>query len=48
MRPVSEFSGTSLAKGPHLQSNPGAHQGGRKSPGGGVFASSTDSNKKVS
>ena len=44
-RPVPEFSGASLTR-PHLESRTEAHQGGRKSTGGSVSASSTDTRKK--
>ena len=47
-RPVPVFSGASLTKRPHLESRTEAHQGDRKSTGGNVSASLTDSRKKRS
>ena len=45
-RPMLEPSGASLAERPCLESRTEAHQGGRKSAGGSVSASSVDSRKK--
>ena len=47
-RPVPKSSGTTLAKRPHLESRTETQQGGRKSTGDIVSASSTDSRKKGS
>ena len=47
-RPVTEFSGASLAKRPYLERKIEACPGGRKSPGGSVSASFSDARKKGS
>ena len=46
-QPMPDSRGASLAKKPHLDTNPDSHQGSRKSPGE-VSTSSTNSRKKGS
>ena len=45
-RPVPGSSGPSLAKWPHVKSGNEAHPSGKKSAGGNVSTSSTDTRKK--
>ena len=45
-RPVPGSSGPSLAKRPHLESGNEAHPSGKKSAGGNVSTSSTDTRRK--
>ena len=45
-RPVPGFSAASLAKRPHLESGNEACPGGKKSTGGSVSTSSTDTRRK--
>ena len=47
-RPVPQSSGLSLAKRPHLESGNEAHLSGKKSVGGSVSTSSTDTRRKGS
>ena len=45
-RPVPGSSGPSLAKRPHMESGNEAHPGGKKSAGGNVSTSSTNTRRK--